>query len=103
MSLCQKFNLLEYSCKNNHRGIEMKISTAVATRLSEILRERKMSQYRLEKISAVPHNTMKTIMAERNNGVNLTTVLQLVRGLGMTAGEFFNDPIFEREDLELYN
>ena len=81
----------------------MKLSTAVATRLSEILRKRNISQYRLERIAAVPHNTMKTIMSERNKGVNLTTVLQLVRGLGMTASEFFDDPIFEREDLELYS
>ena len=49
----------------------MKLSTAVATRLSEILRERNISQYRLERIAAVPHNTMKTIMSERNKGVKV--------------------------------
>ncbi len=80
----------------------MKISTAVATRISNLLRERNMSQYRLEKITAIPHNTMKSLMRERNDGVNLTTVLQIVRGLGITAAEFFNDPLFESDDLELY-
>lgn len=79
----------------------MKLSTAVSMRISNILRERKMSQYRLEKIIAMPHNTMKTLMGERNQSVNLKTVMQIIRGLEMTTAEFFNDPIFEREDLEI--
>lgn len=79
----------------------MKLSTAVAMRISNILRERKMSQYRLEKIIAMPHNTMKTLMGEKNKSVNLKTVMQIIRGLEMTAAEFFDDPIFERDDLEI--
>ena len=79
----------------------MKLSSAVALRISNILRERNMSQYRLEKNIAMPHNTMKALMGERNNGVNLKTVMLIVRGLGMTAAEFFNDPIFENPDLEI--
>ena len=79
----------------------MKLSTAVALRISNLLRERNMSQYRLEKNIAMPHNTMKTLMGERNQSVNLKTVMQIVKGLGMTAAEFFNDPVFERADLEI--
>ena len=79
----------------------MKISSAVALRVSNILRERNMSMYRLEKDIAMPHNTMKTLMRETNNSVNLKTVMQIIRGLGMTTAEFFDDPIFEREDLEI--
>ncbi len=60
-----------------------------------------MSQYRLEKIIAMPHNTMKTLMGERNQSVNLKTVMQIIRGLEMTTAEFFDDPIFESEDLEI--
>jgi len=79
----------------------MKLSTAVAMRISKLLEERNMSQYRLEKIIAMPHNTMKTLMGERNNGVNLKTVIQITRGLNITVSEFFNDPIFENESLEI--
>lgn len=79
----------------------MKLSTAVALRVSNILEERKMSQYRLEKIIAMPHNTMKTLMGERNQSVNLKTVMQIIRGLEMTTAEFFDDPIFESDDLEI--
>ena len=79
----------------------MKLSTAVAIRVSKLLEERKMSQYRLEKIIAMPHNTMKTLMGERNQSVNLKTVMQIIRGLEMTTAEFFDDPIFESNDLEI--
>ncbi|MBQ8451251.1 MAG: helix-turn-helix domain-containing protein [Clostridia bacterium] len=79
----------------------MKLSTAVAIRVSKLLEERKMSQYRLEKIIAMPHNTMKTLMGERNQSVNLKTVMQIIRGLEMTTAEFFDDPIFESDDLEI--
>ena len=79
----------------------MKLSSAVALRVSNILRERNMSQYRLEKEIAMPHNTMKTLMRETNKSVNLKTVMQIVRGPKMTTAEFFDDPIFESDDLEI--
>lgn len=81
----------------------MKLSTAVALRISNILREKNMSQYRLEKNIAMPHNTMKTLMGERNKSVNLRTVMQIIKGLDMTTAEFFEDPLFESEDLEIYD
>lgn len=80
----------------------MKLSSAVAMRVSNLLRERNMSQYRLEKLIAMPHNTMKTLMRESNSGVNLKTVMQIAKGFNLTIAQFFDDPIFEREDLEIY-
>ena len=79
----------------------MKLSAAVANRISNILSDRQLSQYRLEKMIAMPHNTMKTLMSGRNSGVNLKTVIQIIRGLDMTVAEFFEDPIFESVDLEI--
>lgn len=79
----------------------MKLSKAVALRVSQILHERNMSQYRLERITAIPHNTMKSLMGEKNKGVNLRTVMQIVRGLGMTTAEFFDDPLFESPELDI--
>ncbi|MDE7438991.1 MAG: helix-turn-helix transcriptional regulator [Clostridia bacterium] len=79
----------------------MKLSTAVAMRISNILHDKNMSQYRLERNIAMPHNTMKSLMGERNNSVNLKTVMLIIRGLDMTTAEFFNDPLFENPDLEI--
>lgn len=80
----------------------MKLSTAVAMRISNILREKNMSQYRLEKNIAMPHNTMKTLMGERNKSVNLRTVMQIIKGLDMTPAEFFDDPLFVSDELDVY-
>lgn len=80
----------------------MKLSTAVALRVSNLLRERNMSQYRLEKEIAMPHNTMKTLMRCTNESVNLKTIMQIAKGFKITVAEFFNDPIFESDELEIY-
>lgn len=79
----------------------MKLSTAVALRISRILEKKGMSQYKLERKIAMPHNTMKTLMGERNSGVNLKTVMLIIRGLEMTTAEFFDDPMFESPELEI--
>lgn len=79
----------------------MKLSTAVALRVSQILNQRNISQYRLQKDIAMSRNTMRTLMSERNSGVKLRTVMQIIRGLDMTVAEFFDDPIFESQDLDI--
>ncbi len=79
----------------------MKLSTAVALRVSQILNQRNISQYRLQKDIAMSRNTMRTLMSERNSGVNLRTAMQIIRGLDMTVAEFFDDPIFESQDLDI--
>ena len=55
----------------------------------------------LEKIIAMPHNTMKSLMSERNQSANLKTIMQIIRGLEITTAEFFDDPLFESRDLEV--
>ncbi len=80
----------------------MKISEAVALRVGKILSDRKITQYRLEHDIAMPHNTMKTLMGKRNKSVNLRTIMQITKGLNMTLAEFFNDPVFEDENIDIY-
>lgn len=79
------------------------INTAVALRISKILRDKNMSQYRLEKIIAMPHNTIKTFMGERNKSVNLKTVLRIVRGLEMTTSEFLMTQFLKVMNWKLIN
>lgn len=80
----------------------MKVSEAVAFRIREILASKNLSQYKLEKIIAMPHSTMNNIIKCTNDAVNLKSVMQIIRGLNMTTAEFFNHPIFEDENLEIY-
>ena len=77
----------------------MKLNEAVAVRIREILKERKMTQYRLEQNSGVSHNTMICLMNGRYKSCNLSTVFLIAQALGMTISEFFSHPVFESEDL----
>ena len=77
------------------------VTEVVVRRIKEILSEKGLSIYRLEKNTAMSHNTMQTLMRADNNSVNLKTVLLIILGLGITTAEFFNSPMFDDEDLDV--
>ena len=79
----------------------MTVNDAVATRISKLLFEKGMSQYRLEQESGIQHGSMQCIMNGRNKTVTLSTVILLAKGFGMTLTEFLQDDIFSSEDLEI--
>ncbi|MCM1556943.1 MAG: helix-turn-helix transcriptional regulator [Anaeroplasma bactoclasticum] len=79
----------------------MTINDAIVYRIKNLLKERNITQYRLEQNSGVSHNTMSSLMGGRYKTCKLHIVVLIIRGFGMTVSEFFNDPIFESEDLEL--
>ena len=79
----------------------MTVNNAVATRISKLLREKNISQYRLEQLSGIQHGSMQCIMNGRNKTVTLSTVMMLAKGFGMTLTEFLDDEIFLFENLEV--
>lgn len=79
----------------------MKVGEAVSIRMKAILETQNKAVYRLTREIAMPYDTMKSIMYGKTDGVNLKNVLLIIRGLGITAAEFFDDPIFEDPELEI--
>ena len=79
----------------------MTVNNAVARRIVMLLREKGISQYRLEQESGIQHGSMQCIMNGRNKTVTLSTVIMIARGFKMSLAEFLDDEIFESEDLEL--
>ncbi|MBO5882951.1 MAG: helix-turn-helix transcriptional regulator [Clostridia bacterium] len=79
----------------------MTVNDAVAKRISKLLKEKDMSQYRLEQESGIQHGSMQCIMNGRNKTVTLSTVIMLARGFNMSLIEFLNDEIFYSDDLEI--
>ncbi len=78
----------------------MTVNDAVAKRISDLLREKNISQYRLEQDSGIQHGSMQCIMNGRNKTVTLSTVIMLARGFGISLKEFLDDDIFLSDDLE---
>ena len=79
----------------------MTVNDAVAKRISKLLKEKDMSQYRLEQESGIQHGSMQCIMNGRNKTVTLSTVMMLAKGFNMTLIEFLDDEIFQSENLEI--
>ena len=79
----------------------MTVNNAVAQRISKLLKEKNMTQYRLEQRSGIQHGSMQCIMNGRNKTVTLSTVILLARGFDMTLTEFLDDDIFSSEELEI--
>ena len=79
----------------------MTVNDAVAKRIAALLKEKHMSQYRLEQNSGIQHGSMQCIMNGRNKTVTLSTVMMLAKGFDMTLTEFLNDEVFSYDDLEI--
>ena len=79
----------------------MTVNNAVAKRISNLLKEKNISQYRLEQNSGIQHGSMQCIMNGRNKTVTLTTILMLANGFEMTVSEFLNDDVFCLDKLEM--
>ena len=79
----------------------MTLNDAVAKRISSLLRERNMTQYRLERNSGLIHGALDRILNGQNKTVTLTTIYKLARGFDMTYLEFLDDDIFKNELIEI--
>ena len=79
----------------------MTVNDVVVKRISKLLKEKNMSQYRLEQNSGIQHGSMQCIMNGRNKNVTLSTLLLIAKGFDIPIVEFFNDEIFSSEEIEL--
>ena len=79
----------------------MTVNIAVAKRIATLLKERNMSQYRLEQESGIQHGSMQCIMNGRNKTVTLSTVMMLAKGFGISLTEFLDDEVFNIENFDI--
>ena len=79
----------------------MTVNDAVVKRVTQLLAEKKMTQYRLEQQSGIQHGHMQWIMSGKSKTVTLSTVMMLANGFSMTVTEFLNDDMFLFENLNV--
>ena len=58
----------------------MNISQAVAIRISQLLKEKNLTQYKLEQLAGLSHDTVKSVMKGKAKGVNLKTIVAITIG-----------------------
>ena len=78
----------------------MKLNQAVSIRPSELLTQRRMTQYQLYMKSGVPKSTIGNIINCSYDSVKLRVIHEICQGLNIDISSFFASPLFEEENLE---
>ncbi len=78
----------------------MQLNEAVSKRLTELLRERGMTQYQLYMKSGVPKSSIGNVVNCAYDSVKLRIIHEMCQGLGISISEFFQSPLFDESNLE---
>ena len=79
----------------------MKYVEAVAKRINKLLIEKNMTQYRLIQTTCLNEKTIYDIMKGRSKDIKGSTILLIALAFDMELADFYNDPIFNKTDLEI--
>lgn len=77
----------------------MELNKAISKRIKEILKEKNLTQYKLEQISGLPHNTLLCIMNCRYKSCNIKTLFIIFKALDISAEVFFDSDLFEINNI----
>ena len=80
----------------------MNISQAVAFRILELCKERKITVNRLSTISAVTQSTVNDIVNNKSKNIGIATIKKLCDGLEISITDFFDTPYFGNPEQEIY-
>lgn len=77
----------------------MQLNEAISKRIKGLCDERNMTQYSLSMKSGVPQSTLSTIMSCTFPSMKMRIIYEICEGFEISLKEFFDSPIFERENL----
>ncbi len=78
----------------------MKLNKAFALIVREILKEKKMTQYKLAQETGLYHSTLTDILNCKYKTANFMNMALIIRALGVTMSEFFDSNLFDFKNLE---
>lgn len=81
-------------------GEGMLLNEAISRRLTELLTEKKMTQYQLYMKSGVPKSTIGNVVNCSYDSVKLRVLHEMCQGLNISLCEFFQSPLFEEMNLD---
>lgn len=77
----------------------MKLNDAVSKRITELCKQRNMTQYSLSLKSGVPQSTLSTIINCTFPSVKLRIIYEICEEFEISLCEFFDSPLFIRENI----
>ena len=78
----------------------MDLNRAFALRVSNLLAEKGMSKYRLEKETGLTHSALRYIFNEVNSDVKFSTIAKVCNALDISIKDFFDDTLFDLSNLD---
>lgn len=78
----------------------MKLNQAISERLSELLTEKRMTQYQLFMKSGVPKSTIGNVINCSYDSVKLRILHEMCQGMEISLPEFFDSPLFSENNLD---
>lgn len=79
----------------------MKLAEAVGQRTKQLLFEKKITQYRLVKITCLNEKTVSDIIKGKTNDIKFSTIYLIASAFKMTLQEFLDSPFFDMDNLIL--
>ena len=80
--------------------IKVQLNEAISARLTELLKERGMTQYQLYMKSGVPKSTIGNVINCSYDSVKLRVIHEMCQGLEINIIDFFGSPLFREDNLE---
>lgn len=77
----------------------MKLQDAIILRIEQLCMEKNMTKYDLFKASGVPQITLTSIKKKRSGSIKITTLYWICEGFNISILEFFDSPLFKRENI----
>ena len=77
----------------------MKLEDAVVLRIEQLCLEKSMTKYQLFLASGVPQSTLTSIKKKRSVSAKISTLYAICEGFDISLQEFFNSPLFNRENI----
>lgn len=78
----------------------MKLNEAISKRITELCKEKNLTQYGLSMKSGVPQSTLSTILNCTFPSMKMRIIYEVCEGFEISLTEFFNSPLFKRENIE---
>ena len=79
----------------------MTLNQAFSIRVKQVLKDKKMTQYKLEQLTGIYHSTMTAILTGKTKASNFNTMASIISVLGLSISDFFNHEVFDFENLEI--
>ena len=79
----------------------MLLNEFISAKLEAIRKEKRLGIYALCNKAAISHETYRSIRKNRTKDIYIRTLLILLYALEISPGDFFSDPMFNGDELDI--